>query len=309
LGAKSQIFEVEAMEFSYACWNCHANGDSGNLLGIGYLRPIEYIEFSVRDQPSKTPDLVFFRPIHESRKIHILMIDSKSGHVQRKDDLEREAKVYGKMSLVDVTDKFNKRLTKDYSALRGFSGYSVSSFSVAFQYYDNILNGASDDDKDVLHEIAKNVTILSCSKGNSVKIWGGLNIRDQDAHILFSKGIQVPKSAPYDELLPEKPCEEFIAVKIAQKAISEMARNSKVIFSARQLRSDYFCKLSSHKMLFEVMNSLNHLKFCTKKQMDGNPTYEDQEFEFTDFELLRNGLIAPLSKDNNLTLTKLKPGS
>jgi len=300
MGIKEEINEIEAVDFCYACYYSEANHGKRNLQDLGFLPPIDYMKCG-----PKTPDLVYLKPINGKKELFALLIDTKSGHIQE-DHLEDQAKVYAKkvdgLAIQDSLKTYGRR----NPIIDKYASYKVINFSVAFQYYAHILDGANQEKKKILDELAKLITILSCKKGDCVRFWKGIKIKDADTASYFDSGIEVPTDALRNGRLSESPSEELVAITIADHAMACRSRYKNPILTARQLQNDVFRGRVRMGRIETVMSNMNELGICVKKrpQSDDPPPSSEQEYEFCDIGLLITELINPLM-DGNDTLKNL----
>lgn len=235
--------------------------------------------------------MTYYRLDHDRKKIFALLMEVKSGHVQE-NDLERQAKVYAKMQKNDVQDSFNKHAER-HGVLSKYKTWVISSFSVCFQYYDNILNNAGEEELSYLDEMGKIVHILSCKRGATIKTWKGIDIMDAETKNAYSNGIAIPMDPPIRVILNENPSFEFTAFRICQHVIDKCCSNKSWSTNADMLRNDLFSKdditLASIEM---TLVKLNQIGVCAKRRSEnGPPSKFLQQYSFNDIGEIKEQVI------------------
>jgi hypothetical protein len=294
LGFTEDFRALEAINFAHCCYECDTNITSENLAKLGYLPPIQFMRIQ-----SKTPDLTLFKESDGDKELFALIMEVKSGRVQEQHLIE-QAKPYSSFKLFDVNEVFKKEAKRN-PKLEKYRNWTVSRFSVIFQYYESFLTSLTEVERVTLEEMRKRVHVASCSRGETVKSAGGIQIKDAETMDLYSRGIRIPADPPFIVRMGESPSLEYVAFCVCQQAITDTCRDDNPVFTPEQTKNDHFSKYNvSIGTLEIILTKLNQMGVCTKKKMDVAVSRYQQEYVF--FDPLRTLEIAirSIQQDKNL---------
>ena len=279
-----EVNELTAMDYLEAADFSEASQGGPNLLAAGFSAPLRWPEISRLE-----PDYLLVSPALQ----YALVVDVKSGHIQKDDPVQ--ARAYRALPPYVVSDF----CAKMFKAL-GLSSPNVRNFDVCFLYYQGMLEGANllkyanQSDLDAL--VTEATILVTDPSLRRLTLWQGSARPLSNATLdgFLRAGIRIPKNPASKVRLTRHPSDEMIALVVAQAVLDRRGRQRSVSLSPQMIRDEILGSprdVTLRKME-SILVKLRRGGFCSIPRQQA--TGFQAEYAFDDVAGLIAGLINPM---------------